>query len=198
MSKSSFDRLLAQIRACRICAQELPLGPRPVFQADPRARILVASQAPGRRAHVAGLPFSDPSGDRLREWLGLTRAEFYDASRVAIIPMGLCFPGTGRGGDLPPRPECAPQWRRRLLTRLPALQLTLVIGRYAMDYHLGGDRRSVTAIVQDWRSHWPALIVLPHPSPRNNLWLRRNPWFEQDLLPVLRARVAQVMADDGS
>lgn len=193
----SFHHLLAEVRACHICAQHLPLGPRPVLQIDPRARILIASQAPGRRVHLSGVPFSDPSGDRLRAWLGVTPAQFYDPTRIAIVPMGLCFPGTGSSGDLPPRPECALHWRARLLAQLPALQLTLVIGRYAMAYHLPGGGASVTAAVQAWRSSWPAVVPLPHPSGRNNVWLVRNPWFEQELLPALRLQVARLMADAG-
>lgn len=194
MSISSFRLLINEVRACRICADHLPLGPRPVVQIDPRARILIASQAPGRRVHLTGVPFSDPSGDRLRDWLGVTPAQFYDASQIAIVPMGLCFPGTGPSGDLPPRAECATHWRARLLEQLPALQLTLVIGRYAMAYHLPGNAPSVTAAVQAWRSSWPTVVPLPHPSGRNNMWLARNPWFAQELLPVLRLRVAQLLA----
>jgi uracil-DNA glycosylase len=187
------ERLLVEVRACRLCADDLPLGPRPVLQLDARARILIASQAPGRKAHVSGIPFSDASGDRLRAWMGLTAGQFYDPSQVAIVPMGLCFPGTGAAGDLPPRPECAAHWRVRLLAQLPALRLTLVIGRYAMAWHLPGAGTSVTAAVQGWRGHWPQLLPLPHPSPRNNRWLLRNPWFAQDVLPALRAQVAQVL-----
>lgn len=190
---TAFAPLLAAVRDCRICAGQLPLGARPVLQIDPRARILIASQAPGRKVHESGVPFSDTSGDRLRDWMGLTPAQFYDPARVAIVPMGLCFPGTGSAGDLPPRPECAPQWRARLLAQLPALQLTLVIGRYAMAYHFPGAGRSVTAAVACWRDSWPRQLPLPHPSGRNNLWLHRNPWFERDLLPALRKQVAQVL-----
>ena len=196
MPLQSFDLLLAEVRACRICAAQLPLEPRPVLQIDPRARILLASQAPGRKAHASGVPFSDASGERLRDWLGLAPAQFYDPARVAIVPMGLCFPGTGRAGDLPPRPECAAHWRERLLAQLPALRLTLLIGRYAMAYHLPASGGAVTAAVRDWRSNWPAVVPLPHPSPRNNLWLRRNPWFAQELLPALRTQVRRVLADD--
>jgi len=190
---SLFPTLLDEVRGCRLCARALPLGPRPVLQFHPEARILVASQAPGRKAHGSGIPFADASGDRLRDWLGLDRSVFYDPERVAILPMGFCYPGTGRGGDLPPRPECAPAWRRLLLEPLGRLGLTLVIGRYAMAYHLPRAGASVTGLVGAWREHWPHLVPLPHPSPRNNLWLRRNPWFEAELLPALRERVAQVL-----
>lgn len=194
---TDFSRLLADVRACSHCAGVLPLGPRPVLQLDPRARVLVASQAPGRRAHDAGIPFADASGERLRDWMGISPAVFYEPAQVAILPMGLCYPGTGAGGDLPPRPECAAHWRARLLAQLPALQLTLVIGRHAMAWHLAPGRASVTEAVQGWRARWPQVVPLPHPSARNNRWLRRHPWFEQQLLPALRAQVAQVLAAPG-
>ncbi|GMV48221.1 MAG: hypothetical protein AMXMBFR66_36190 [Pseudomonadota bacterium] len=185
--------LLAEVRRCRICADMLPLGPRPLVQLHPAARILVAAQAPGRAAHETGIPFNDPSGERLRAWLGLTRAQFYDAERVAIVPMGLCYPGRGRSGDLPPRPECAPRWRAPLLGQLRRLELTLVIGQYALAYHLPGERGGLTQVVQRWRDFWPAVVPLPHPSPRNNGWLARHPWFERELLPQLRQHVAEIM-----
>ena len=186
--------LLTEVRACTRCAQHLPLGPRPVLQLHASARLLVAGQAPGRKVHETGLPFNDASGDRLRDWLGISRATFYDARQVAIVPMGFCFPGTGKSGDLPPRPECAPAWRAPLLSHLQQLRLTLVIGRYALAYHLPDAGASLTEGVQSWRKHWPRVVPLPHPSGRNNLWLKRNPWFEQELLPLLRTRVAQVLA----
>ncbi len=186
--------LLTEVRACTRCAAHLPLGPRPVLQLHASARLLVAGQAPGRKVHETGLPFNDASGDRLRDWLGISRATFYDARQVAIVPMGFCFPGTGKSGDLPPRPECAPAWRAPLLSHLQQLRLTLVIGRYALAYHLPDAGASLTEGVQSWRKHWPRVVPLPHPSGRNNLWLRRNPWFEQELLPLLRTRVAQVLA----
>lgn len=186
--------LLADVRACALCADHLPLGPRPVLQADARARILIAGQAPGRKVHASGIPFADASGDRLRAWLGLSREVFYDAGRVAILPMGFCYPGTGRSGDLPPRPECAPKWRAELLARLRDVELTLVIGQYALAYHLPGAAPSLTEAVQAWRARWPVVVPLPHPSPRNNLWLKRNPWFEAELVPALRDRVAELLA----
>ena len=186
--------LLTEVRACTRCAAHLPLGPRPVLQLHASARLLVAGQAPGRKVHETGLPFNDASGDRLRDWLGISRATFYDARQVAIVPMGFCFPGTGKSGDLPPRPDCAPAWRAPLLSHLQQLRLTLVIGRYALAYHLPDAGASLTEGVQSWRKHWPRVVPLPHPSGRNNLWLRRNPWFEQELLPLLRTRVAQVLA----
>jgi uracil-DNA glycosylase len=189
----TFTALLDEVRRCSLCAPHLPHGPRPVLQLHPHARILVASQAPGRKVHASGVPFDDASGDRLRAWLGISRDIFYAPRHVAILPMGFCFPGTGHSGDLPPRSECAPAWREQLLLRLKNLQLTLVIGQYALAYHLPGTGGSVTRAVQSWRTHWPAVIPLPHPSPRNNLWLKRNPWFEEELLPRLRDRVAQVL-----
>ncbi len=189
----SFDALLAEVRACTICAEHLPLGPRPVVQLHPHARILIAGQAPGRKVHASGVPFDDASGDRLREWLGVTREIFYDPKQIAILPMGFCYPGTGKSGDLPPRPECAPAWREPLLGRLRGLELTIVLGEYAQAYHLERAEASLTETVQAWRSYWPTVLPLPHPSPRNNLWLRKNPWFEKELLPVLRRRVAKIL-----
>jgi uracil-DNA glycosylase len=190
----SFADLVADVRACTICTEHLPLGPRPVLQIDPAARLLIVGQAPGRKVHEFGVAFDDPSGTRLRDWLGLTPAEFYDPTLVAILPMGFCYPGTGRSGDLPPRPECAPAWRERLLAGLTNVQLTVVIGQYAQAWHLPNAPKSVTDTVAAWEQFWPAVVPLPHPSPRNNIWLRRNPWFTSDLLPRLRDRVARITA----
>jgi uracil-DNA glycosylase len=182
--------LLADVRRCRLCAGHLPFGPRPVLQVDPRARILIAGQAPGRRVHESGVPFQDASGERLRDWMGIDATVFYDAARVAILPMGFCYPGAGRSGDRPPRPECAPAWRSRLLATMPAIEITLVVGRYALDYHLGQRQKpTLTETVRAWRDFWPTLLPLPHPSPRNNLWLRRHAWFAREVLPALRRRV---------
>lgn len=193
------DTLLATIRACTVCAERLPLGPRPILQSHARARILVAGQAPGRKAHASGIPFDDASGDRLREWMGLTRAEFYDDTRVAIVPMGFCYPGTGKSGDLPPMAECARHWRAAVLAQMRDIALTLVIGQYAQDWHLGrapGEEHphTVTARVQAWRSYWPQQLPLPHPSPRNNLWMSRHAWFNDEVLPELRRRVREIMS----
>jgi uracil-DNA glycosylase len=183
--------LLREVRACRLCEAQLPLGPRPVLQADERARVLVVGQAPGTRVHATGIPWNDPSGDRLRRWLDVDREEFYDPSRFAIIPAGLCYPGRGRSGDLPPRAECAPRWHPRLRALLPRIELTLLIGQYAQAYYLRGKRkRTLTATVNAWREYLPEFIPLPHPSPRNTLWLRVNPWFEQSVLPELRLRIS--------
>ena len=187
--------LLREVRACALCATQLPQGPRPVLQAGASARILVAGQAPGRKVHASGVPFDDASGERLRQWLGLDRPQFYDPRHIAILPMGLCYPGTGRSGDLPPRPECAPKWRARLLAAMPDIELTLVIGQYAMAWHLADAKKaSLTETVRQWRDHWPRLLPMPHPSPRNNLWLKANPWFEREVVPSLQARVQEVLA----
>ena len=189
----SLTALLKDVRACEICAASLPCGPRPVLRCRASARMLIASQAPGRKVHETGLPFNDASGDRLRSWLGISREVFYDERRIAIIPMGFCYPGTGSSGDLPPRKECAPAWRQPLLSHLKHLELTLVIGRYALDYHLPGHASSVAAVVRAWQQHWPKVVPLPHPSPRNNGWLTQNPWFEHELIPALQERVAEVL-----
>jgi uracil-DNA glycosylase len=190
------DRLLTEIRACRACADHLPLGPRPVLVAHPKARLLIAGQAPGTKVHASGIPWDDASGRRLRRWLGLEAAEFYDARRVAIVPMGFCYPGKSASGDLPPRPECRALWHDRLFERLPGLKLKVVIGQYALAYHLGGRVRrgsTLTEVVRAWRDFLPGHFVLPHPSPRNELWLRRNPWFEAEVVPVLQRAVHEVL-----
>ena len=189
-----FSSLVEEVRACTICESQLPHGPRPVVQIHPKARLLIAGQAPGRKVHESGVPFDDASGDRLRQWMGVTREEFYDPKLVAILPMGFCYPGTGKSGDLPPRPECAPAWREQLLGRLKNLEITLVIGKYAQDYHLDEGKSTLTEIVQRWTEYWPDMVPLPHPSPRNNIWLRRNPWFEEELVPALQKRVAAALA----
>ena len=189
------DALLNEVRNCRLCAEHLPAGPRPVFQLHPAARILIAGQAPGRRVHESGVPFDDPSGKRLREWLGVTPEQFYDPRCFAILPMGFCYPGTGKSGDLPPRPECAPAWRQRLLDTLPKLQLTLIIGQYAQAWHLPErSGNSLTEVAQDWQNYWPHQLPMPHPSPRNQRWLRNNPWFEAQVLPALQQRVASLLS----
>ena len=194
IAANSSAALLAEVRACTHCAAHLPFGPRPVLQLDPVARILIAGQAPGRKVHASGVPFDDASGNRLREWLGVTREQFYDPTVIALLPMGFCYPGTGKSGDLPPRPECAPLWRSKLHGTLRHLELTLVLGQYAQDYHFGRSTSTLTELVQSWREHWPSIVPLPHPSPRNNMWLRRNPWFERELVPALRTRVSEVLA----
>jgi uracil-DNA glycosylase len=182
--------LLAEVRACRHCAGDLPLGPNPVLRAGASARLLIVGQAPGTRVHASGIPWDDPSGERLRDWLHLAPAQFYDETQVAIVPMGFCYPGKGKSGDLPPLPACAPRWHEPLLAQLPALQLVLLVGAYAQAYYLGDGRESLTGRVRRWQDFGPRYFPLPHPSPRNTLWLRRNPWFERDVVPALRARVA--------
>lgn len=195
MTAAAFTQLQTEIRACSLCAAHLPLGPRPVFQISPTARILIAGQAPGSKVHASGIPFDDASGDRLLDWLGLDRKIFYDASRVAILPMGFCYPGTGKSGDLPPRPECAALWRKKVLDELSAVKLTLVIGQYALAWHLGPRAKAtLTETVQAWREFSPKLWPLPHPSPRNNIWLKRNPFFSRDLLPELQKQVVTALA----
>lgn len=192
---SSLASLLTEVRSCRFCVEHLPLGPRPILQFDRRARILVAAQAPGRKVHETGLPFNDPSGDRLRSWLGLTRDAFYDPKLLAILPMGFCYPGKGKSGDLPPRPECAPRWRGSLLSGLINIRITLVIGQYALAYHLPEERAGVTGAVLAWRKYWPRVIPLPHPSPTNNRWFSSNKWFEREVVPCLRVRIQEIIAE---
>lgn len=194
-SADALDRLLADARRCTLCADHLPQRPRPVLQLGATARILVAGQAPGRRVDLSGIPFDDPSGDRLRGWMGVDKGTFYDPNAIALLPMGFCYPGTGPSGDLPPRPECAATWRAPLLALLPGVELVLAIGRHAQAWHLGPTARAtLTETVRAWRDCGPGLLPLPHPSPRNNRWLRNNPWFEQDVLPTLRERVAAALA----
>ncbi|MHC4957640.1 MAG: uracil-DNA glycosylase family protein [Planctomycetota bacterium] len=184
------DTLLAEIRRCDVCAEHLPLGPRPVLRAHRAARILIVGQAPGTRVHASGIPWDDPSGDRLREWLGVEKERFYDASKFAIVPMGFCYPGTGKSGDLPPRPECAELWHARLRELLPEIRLTILLSQYALRHYLGDRaRKTVTETVRAWKEFRPRYVPLPHPSPRNNRWLKRNPWLATDVLPYLRRRV---------
>ena len=192
----ALDDLLADIRACRLCEASLPLGPRPVLRASAGARLLVVGQAPGTKVHASGVPWDDASGRRLRDWLGLEPDDFYDASRVAIVPMGFCYPGRAGSGDAPPRPECRATWHPRLLPLLPHVELTLLIGQYAQAYFLGGGRKAtLTDTVRAWREFAPALLPLPHPSPRNVGWFKANPWFEREVVPELRARVRALMGD---
>ncbi len=203
---SSLDRLVAEIRACRVCVEEpdgLPLAhePRPVLRVSRTARLAVVGQAPGTRVHASGVPFSDPSGERLRDWMGVTPEEFYDVCRVAIVPMGFCYPGQdAAGADLPPRRECAPRWRARLFRHLPQIELMLLVGGYAQRWHLGADaKQGVTATVASWRpilelSGLPRCLPLPHPSWRNNAWLKSHAWFEAELVPRLRQEVRRLLA----
>lgn len=196
MSHRKLPSLLTEIRACRVCELHLPHGPRPVVQAGADARLLIVGQAPGRRVHDTGIPWNDPSGDRLREWLGLSREVFYDAQQVAIVPTAFCYPGKGKSGDLPPRAECAPAWHPRLLKAMPKVQLTLLIGRYAQEFYLRENGKpTLTETVAAWEEYLPRYFPLPHPSPRNQSWWKKNPWFERDLLPELRRRVALLITD---
>jgi len=186
--------LLAEIRACRLCEAELPMGPRPVVRASATARLLIVGQAPGLKVHESGVPWNDASGIRLRHWLGIDREHFYDERDVAIVPMGFCYPGRGTAGDLPPRPECARAWHPRLLPLLPAVELTLLIGHYAQAYMLGNRRKAtLTDTVRAHAEYLPRFLPLPHPSPRNQLWIKANPWFEADVVPLLRGEVAAVL-----
>jgi len=187
------NSLLAEARACRACAGALPLGPRPILQAHSDARILIASQAPGRIAHTSGIPFQDPSGRRLRAWMGVNETIFYDPRLVAIVPMGFCYPGRGEGGDLPPRPECAPLWREAVLNHMKRIRLTLVIGTHAQRWHRVSGGLSVADAARTWFDEQSPVIPLPHPSPRNNGWLARNPWFERDMLPAVRKHIATAL-----
>lgn len=188
------DELLARIRACRVCEAHLPLGARPIVQAGDAARVVIIGQAPGRRVHETGVPWNDPSGNRLREWLGIPREVFYDPERIAIIPMGFCYPGSAASGDRPPRPECAPLWHDALLARLPPDALRIVIGRYAQVRYVPESKGTLTRTVEAWRDYLPDRFVLPHPSPRNRGWFKHHPWFEEEAIPVLRERVADALS----
>jgi uracil-DNA glycosylase len=197
----TFDELLARVRACTVCAAYLPNPPRPIFIASPGARLLIVGQAPGRRVHETGIPWNDPSGDLLREWLGMSREVFYGDSRIAIVATGLCYPGTVNGSDLPPRPECAPLWHPPLRAAMPGIRLTLLVGAYSQAYYLGERRgRTLTDTVAAWRDFAPDYLPMPHPSPRNRGWLKLNPWFEAEVLPVLRERVGSLLStgDNGA
>lgn len=186
----TLEELLTAVRHCRACAPHLPLGPHPVLQAGGAARILIVGQAPGARVHASGIPWDDPSGERLRMWMGIDAARFYDASQIAIIPMGYCYPGRGNGGDLPQRRECATLWLDHLLAKLPQIELTLLIGLHAQCHFLGNRRKlSLTETVKAWREFDPKYLPLPHPSARNTPWFQRNPWFEHEVLPMLRERI---------
>ncbi len=191
----SLDALLAEVRACTRCAAELPLGPRPVLKARDSARLLIIGQAPGTKVHESGIPWDDPSGDRLRDWLQVDKDTFYDEGRIAIVPMGFCYPGRAKsGGDAPPRPECAPLWHQPVLAALPNIELTMLVGTYAQAHYLGKRRqKTMTETVRSWRDYGPDILPTPHPSWRTTGWQKKNPWFEEDVLPALRERVAGLM-----
>jgi uracil-DNA glycosylase len=195
VGSASLDSLVKEAKACTACAARLPHAPRPVFLAGLSARLLIVGQAPGRRVHESGLPWNDPSGDVLRGWLALDRETFYDTTRIAIVPIGLCYPGTVDGADLPPCRECAPRWQPRFRAALPGIRLTLLVGAYAQAYYLGRrGNASLGDTVRAWRSLVPEFFPLPHPSWRNRGWLRNNPWFERDVIPALRRRVKRCIA----
>ena len=195
-ASDTLSALLSEIRACRYCEEHLPLGPRPVLSVGKTAQLIIAGQAPGTRVHATGIPWNDPSGDRLRMWLDLDPDLFYDENRVAIIPMGFCYPGKGERGDLPPRPECAELWQEKLLSQLPTHRLTLAIGQYAIRYHLGKRRKkTLRETVRHWEQYADlSVIPLVHPSPRNIMWLRKNPWFEQEVIPAIRRKVWEYLS----
>ncbi len=196
---SKLNMLLSEIRACRLCEAELPQGPRPIVRASSTSKILIVGQAPGRRVHASGIPWNDPSGDRLRLWLQHTREQFYDERQIAILPIGMCFPGSGPRGDAPPRPECAPLWHPKLRGLLPKVGLILLIGQYAQAYYLGKRRKkTLRETVLAYAEYLPEFLPLPHPSPRNQLWLKQNPWFVEAVVPVLRNRVNHALHDSGA
>ena len=185
------ENLLKKVHACTICAAELPEGPRPIVSCASSARTLIIGQAPGRRVHASGIPWDDPSGKRLREWMGVDEKTFYDEARFAIMPMGFCYPGTGTSGDLPPRKECAPEWHQQILKNLPDIEFTILLSQYAISHYLPAQKgKTVTETVRTWKDHIPEFLPLPHPSPRNNRWLKNNPWFEKQVVPYLKKRIA--------
>jgi len=192
----SIQSLINSVKQCRRCEKHLEHGVRPIVQINPNAKILIAGQAPGKKVHESGTLFDDASGNRLRAWMGVSKDIFYDVNKIAILPMGFCYPGKGKNGDLPPRPECEPAWRAQLLAQLPNIELVLVVGQYAQRYHFGKTGMTLTELVKAWRGYWPNQIPLPHPSPRNNIWLSKNPWFEAELLPVLQKRCQQLLQDE--
>lgn len=190
---TTLNQLVQEVRGCTLCTSHLPFPPKPIIQIDSQAQILIAGQAPGRKVQDTGIPFNDASGKRLRSWMGLDSEQFYNPKIVAILPMGFCFPGSTTSGDLPPRSECAPAWRNRLLDLLPNIELTLLIGKYAQNWHLPEQQKlTLTNTVKDWNHYWPSVLPLPHPSPRNNRWLKQNPWFETDVIPALQKRIADI------
>ncbi|MBD1557457.1 uracil-DNA glycosylase family protein [Vibrio sp. S9_S30] len=190
---SELTALLWDIKQCKLCEPELPLGANPIIQASQSARLLIVGQAPGTKVHHSSIPWNDPSGDRLRAWLNIEKDVFYDASKIAIMPMGLCYPGKGKSGDLPPRKECAPRWHASVLDNLPHIEMTLLIGQYAQQYYLKDCPKTLTQTVEQWHRWAPEFLPLPHPSPRNTLWLKKNPWFESKTVPYIRGIVSQVL-----
>ena len=193
-AQQSLEPLLSQIRLCNACESKLPLGPNPILQLHANAKILIAGQAPGSVVHASGIPFKDKSGERLRAWMGLSEDQFYNPELVAILPIGFCYPGKGKSGDLPPTTECAQLWRNKLLPLLPNIRITLLIGAYSQKWHLAGlKKETLTASVEHWQNYWPSQLPMPHPSPRNNIWLHKNPWFEKDVIPILKHRIKTLL-----
>ncbi len=193
---NDIESLIKEIKNCTFCAQYLPLGPNPVVEAHQNSRILIIGQAPGTKVHASGIPWDDASGKRLREWMGIDRESFYDTTKIAIVPMGFCYPGRGKGGDLPPRKECAPLWHSRLLDQLPSLHLTILIGQYAQQYYLQEKRKkTLTETVQSYTEYLPKYFPLVHPSPRNQIWMKKNPWFEIEIIPELKQHVSEALSD---
>ena len=190
--KSKLHSTLAEVARCTLCKPMIP-EPRPVVRASATARILIIGQAPGTKVHASGVPWDDASGKRLRTWLGVNEDVFYDESVFAIVPMGFCYPGKGKSGDLPPRPECAPTWHEKILQQMPDIQCTLLIGMYAQNYYLTSSSSTLTERVKNWRDYAPTKFVLPHPSPRNQLWLRKNPWFENETVPALQNAIKNIL-----
>lgn len=188
------NQLLSEIKNCSVCKEHLPLGPRPIVSAHPESKIAIIGQAPGSKVHQTGVPWDDPSGKQLRKWLGVTDEQFYDERLLALIPMGFCYPGRGKSGDLPPRPECAPLWHQSLLDQMPKLKLTILIGQYAQVRYLGDAmEKNLTETVKNYKSYLPKYMVLPHPSPRNRFWLSKNPWFEEEVIPQLQKAVSTTL-----
>lgn len=194
MSRSKLDVLTKEVRKCTICAKHLPFEPKPVLSPSRKAKILIVGQAPGTKVHNTGIPWNDPSGDKLRDWMGIDREIFYDNNLIAIMPTGFCYPGKGNSGDLPPRPECAPQWHPKLLELMPQIELTLLIGQYAQRYYLkDSKKKTLTDTVSAWKEYSPKYLPMPHPSPRNKLWLKKNAWFEKEVVPVLKRRIKKLL-----
>ena len=194
MASSKLKTLTTEIRACTQCAHQLPFQPNPIVRPSNTAKVLIIGQAPGTKVHETSISWNDASGDRLREWMGVNREIFYDDKKIAVMPMGFCYPGKGKSGDLPPRPECAPMWHPRLLKLMPQIELTLLIGMYAQKFYLcEGKKRNLTETVRAWEEYAPNYLPMPHPSPRNKLWLKKNNWFELDVVPVLKKRVKKLI-----
>ncbi len=194
MSMSATIKIISEVKSCSHCANQMPHDPNPVLQIHPNARILIAGQAPGRKVHQSGIPFDDASGTRLRQWLGVDKRVFYNPEQIAILPMAFCYPGSSKSGDLKPNPDCAVKWRDSVLSLMPDIRMTLLLGQYAQNWHLGQSKKhNLTETVKAWREYYPEFIPLPHPSPRNIAWFKNNPWFEATLIPVLQAQIKAIL-----